>query len=243
MIRRLRPLVVLLVGLALAPAGSGAEPAGEDPARTSRVSAAIGRLVAERMGAGVQAIVSGIRLSGRTPIPATGLAAVPLVGARLGGTAQFALVVSVSDRGRRRVAEIGRALADVHVIAPHLEAARLITRGSEITDADVIEVVGAVEGLPIAPLPTLADLAGSRAVRHIARGEVVAAAALAVPPPVRAGDSVLAQLRIDGVEASATLIASESGRRGAIVRIVNPGTRRQLRARVVARGVVEVIHG
>jgi flagella basal body P-ring formation protein FlgA len=48
---------------------------------------------------------------------------------------------------------------------------------------------------------------------------------------------------VDGIVAHGLAIATENGRLGAVVRVVNPDSKRTLVGRVVGRGEVEVIHG
>ena len=67
----------------------------------------------------------------------------------------------------------------------------------------------------------------------------------AVPHPptlIRAGDRVRVTARINGVEAVVIAIAEQSGVAQQIIRVVNPDSRRAIRARVVAAGEVEVVN-
>jgi len=47
---------------------------------------------------------------------------------------------------------------------------------------------------------------------------------------------------VGGIEAEARMVAADNGDKGSVIRVVNPESRRSIRARVVAAGVVEVIH-
>lgn len=60
---------------------------------------------------------------------------------------------------------------------------------------------------------------------------------------IRAGDRVRATVRIGVVEAVVIAIAEQSGVAQQIIRVVNPDSRRAIRARVVAAGEVEVVNG
>jgi flagella basal body P-ring formation protein FlgA len=61
-------------------------------------------------------------------------------------------------------------------------------------------------------------------------------------PLVRAGQEVLGIARVGGIEAEARLVAADNGEVGSVIRVVNPQSRRPLKARVIRAGVVEVIH-
>jgi len=63
------------------------------------------------------------------------------------------------------------------------------------------------------------------------------------PTLVRAGDRVRAVARVGGVEAVVIAIAEQSGSAQQVIRVVNPDSRRAIRARVVAPGEVEVVNG
>jgi flagella basal body P-ring formation protein FlgA len=62
-------------------------------------------------------------------------------------------------------------------------------------------------------------------------------------PVVRAGDRVVATVRGLGLEVSVLAVAEQNGLPDQIIRIVNPDSRRAVRARVVAKGEVEVLSG
>jgi flagella basal body P-ring formation protein FlgA len=120
--------------------------------------------------------------------------------------------------------------------------ARPVARGAEIVADDLTPVMGDVVGVPVRRLPTAAELTGGRALRDIKAGDVVQAGWVALKPAVHAGDPVTVRARVGDVEVTSVLVASDSGNVGAIVRVMNPDTRRTLRARVVASGIVEVVN-
>jgi len=99
-----------------------------------------------------------------------------------------------------------------------------------------------VRGVPIRALPTAAALAGGKALRPIAQGAVVLQEFVAVRRAVEPGDVVTVVALSGDVEVAAELVASDGGRPGDVVRVMNPDTRRVLRARVLRPGYVEVLH-
>ena len=58
-----------------------------------------------------------------------------------------------------------------------------------------------------------------------------------------AGGRACLQARIGAVEVRGRAIAAQSGGLGETVIVVNPDSRKRLRARIVADATVEVIHG
>jgi flagella basal body P-ring formation protein FlgA len=60
---------------------------------------------------------------------------------------------------------------------------------------------------------------------------------------VEPGDPVTAVVPGAAVEVSAEFVAADGGQIGAVIRVVNPATKRYLRGRIVKEGVVEVTHG
>ncbi len=84
-------------------------------------------------------------------------------------------------------------------------------------------------------------MGASRAARPLAADACLTRTSLVMLPAVQAGQEVDAIARVNGVEAVARLVAAERGQVGSLVRVVNPQSRRSLKARVVAAGVVEVI--
>lgn len=239
MVPRALPIVVFLMAspsLAASPQAGAA-----DAGTVSRASAAIERFVAGRMGDDALVIVDSVNVFTRAPLPAD-VDAVALAGSKLGGRIQFALIAPVAGRGGPHAAEIGRVAADVSVSVAHLTAARTIACGDLVSSADVVEVAGDVGPVAIQRLPRARDLRHSRAARHIAGGELIVASALTAEPAVRAGQAVRGIVRAGRAEVVAMLIAQSSGARGALVKVINPDSRKTLRARVVDDALVEVIH-
>jgi flagella basal body P-ring formation protein FlgA len=207
----------------------------------SDVEAAIARAVAERIGGGAEVSITklqlGYALSGtskRAPAKIAGaITASPEPGARTGTAARFTLFADGS--------RIGSAGAVVIVTATHVRARRALARGEELGAGEIEEVEGTLTDQPMRHLPALADLVGARLKRNVVAGEPITAAVVEVPTAVRSGDMVAITVRVGSVEAEGRAVASGSGHVGDVVRVVPPGTRRPLKARIVAPGRAEII--
>jgi flagella basal body P-ring formation protein FlgA len=235
--------MLLLFAIALAAAAPAAGQARSAPLPAplqDRVGAAIVEALVQRMGADARIIVERLEIGSVRDV--TPIEAVPAPGARTGEVVAFALLGSVGTGPSRRVVNIGRATALVRVEAPHAKAARLITRGKDIEGADLQTVVEDVAGVPLRRLPTSGQLVGGQALRNIAAGEVATSNAVAATPAVRSGQLVRATATIAGAQISATLVAAQGGELGAVIRVVNRDSRRELRARIIGEGSVEVIY-
>jgi len=230
----------VFVALVLAAVVDGAAPplAAAPSALRDRVGAAIVEAVAHRMG-DARVIVEQVEIFNVSDVP--GIEAVPGPEARAGEVVQFSLLAPVSSALGARVVNVGRATALVHVDAPHVRATRLVPRGKAIEADDLTEVDSDVRGVPLRRLPTLAELGGGRALRNLAPGEIVTGVAMTTTPAVHSGQVVRATVTIDGVQVSAMLVAAQNGELGATIRVFNRDSHRELRAKVVADGVVEVI--
>jgi flagella basal body P-ring formation protein FlgA len=239
---RVQLLLAFVLALVLAaPAAAAQAPATPVSAvLQDRVGAAIVEALVQRMGADARIIVEQLQIAGVRDV--TPIEAVPDPSARTGGVVAFALLGSTGSGASRRVVNIGRATAVVRIEAPHAKAARLILRGKDVVSGDLESVVEDVRGVPLRRLPTGEQLLGGHAVRNIAAGEIATSAAFAATPVVRTGQVVRATATIDGAQVSAMVVAAQGGELGAVIRVVNRDSRRQLRARIVAEGSVEVIH-
>jgi flagella basal body P-ring formation protein FlgA len=224
-------IVVASVVVGAAPSRAAVLSAQADP----RVLDAIAAAVRQRMAGDAEVIVESaeIFIPAGTPADAR-IQAAPDPAARLGGLVRFALIVD----GVRS----GRADARLHVNVAQARATRAIVRGETLNAADVEDARGEIADGPLRRRPRAAELAGGRALRDLAAGQLVTATAVAVPPAVRTGQTVTAVSRAFGIEASATMVAAESGDAGAVIRVVNRATRRPLRARIVSSELVEIIH-
>ena len=135
-----------------------------------------------------------------------------------------------------------RVTADVKVTTEYLRASHTIVPGQVISAADVMAVRDVMPAVPLRHLPTAAEVLGAHALRRLVAGDVLQTAFIATPPIVTIGEPVTAIARIGDLEIAARFIAEENGRIGDLIRIVNPDTKRTLRARIIKAGTVEVFN-
>lgn len=126
------------------------------------------------------------------------------------------------------------------VVGPRFHAKRRIDAGERIAPEAFNRIV---EGIPPPWQEFVTDsllATGMVAARTIAAGEALRRDLLARPAVVRRGDRVTLVVESATVRILATCVARTDGRLGESVRVVRDGTRRSLRARVVARDRVAV---
>lgn len=191
---------------------------------------AIERAILERMGGNVSVLVTIVRTDVASE---PSLRAVPDPAARAGHPTRFVLTAD----GVRK----GTAVASVDVQADHARASHAIERDALVTAADFEIVNGELPNVMFKRLPAATEVIGLKTRRAIAPGEALTANVLDVPPLVRSGDEVTATVRIGTVQINALTIASGSGHAGDIIRVLAPGSRKPLKARIVGQGVVEVV--
>ncbi len=150
------------------------------------------------------------------------------------------VVIGAGANGRP--VHVGRGVAIVSVSVPHAQAIRTLTRGTVIAAADIADVVGDPGVVPMRRLPTARELVGGTLRRDVIAGAVVTQQSATLPPAVRAGETVSAVAAVGSVQVTAELTALDNGVEGSVVRVVNRESKRELRARVIRTGVVEVIH-
>jgi flagella basal body P-ring formation protein FlgA len=136
---------------------------------------------------------------------------------------------------------VGEATAIVQVSGPHVRARRTIDVGRGLTLDDIEIGDGPIDGAPLRRLPAFGDVLGARVLRAVAAGDPIVDGVLVGVPVVRAGDRVRATVRGPGIEVAVVAVAEQSGMPDQIIRVVNPDSRRVVRARVVAKGEVEVL--
>jgi flagella basal body P-ring formation protein FlgA len=205
--------------------------------RPDQARAAIVEAIRQRMGPGAEVQVDALTI--RPGGTAAVAAARPDPGARLGRPMRFSLATPARDGNRLRWSAAAEAV--VQVVVDHLHARAVIERGRTIEAGDVELVRHAVESGPLRAWPAAEAVGRSRAIRDLAPGVCIPPSSLAGMPLVQAGQDVRVIARLGPVTATARLVAAESGDPGAVIRIVNPQSRRALRARVVAAGTVEVL--
>lgn len=240
--RATRAIVIgVLMAVPTTASASAAGPAGlpiaVDAARDARVRDAIVTSVLERMGEDAEVDVLELQVTGEAPAV---VRAVPEPDARTGRRIHFRLIGSGGAGEAARTS--GAASAVITVRAEHARARTLITRGRDVADADVERSDEAIVGVPLRRIPRVDEVVGTRALVNLAPGEVVTRRAVVVArPAVKSGQVVRATARSGGIEVTASLVAAQDGAPGAIIKVVNKESRRELRARVVGSGTVEVI--
>lgn len=218
-------------------ATSSAQAAGSpDP----RVERAIVESVRARMGATADVTVDQLLVS-PPGVPDGVLTARPEPGARLARTLRFTLVAVQPGRANAAVSRVGSATARVFVAVSHARAARSLEAGRPLEPDDLTTIFGEVGAMPLTRLPESADLIGSAVLRPVAEGEVLTRSVVAERPLVRAGDHVAVRAMAGSIEVTGEAIAAQTGRRGQIIRVVNPESRRGLQARIVGSRKVEVV--
>jgi flagellar basal body P-ring formation protein FlgA len=165
--------------------------------------------------------------------------AVPEPSSRTAGPVRFVLYASGAGSARR----IGRLTARVDVAATHVRARQRVTVRDVLTPDDIEVVRGDIGRQAFAVLPAVASVTGASARRSLLAGEVITPVALVPHDAVASGEEVITVARIGALEVRGRAIAAQSGGLGETVIVVNPESRKRLRARIVADAVVEVLHG
>lgn len=228
----MRTLLMALIAVSASPAGAQT---GPDHAA---IRQAIVTAVQARMGTGAEVVIEGLRVPAGWP-HATAQAR-PDPGAKIGRPIRFALG-SVPSHPGASVAWTGAAQAEVRVLVEHLHTSRAVSRGQVLAPDDVTLARHAVSGA-LRAWPAADAIDRSRALRDLAPGTCLVPGSLASVPLVRAGQAVHATVRIGEVLAEASLVAADNGDMGSVIRVVNPDSRRTLRARVTGAGIVEVMN-
>lgn len=188
--------------------------------------------IRERVGADVDVTVTVIGLVGDAPVFRE---AQPDPAARLGRPVRFTFVTS--DGARLP------ASAEVRVVGPRTVTRRPVTRGERLSAADLATDVGEWADVPLARLPSADELVGGRVLQPIAAGGTVLPGAVVLRRDIERGDAVMAVAAAGAIEVTATMTAADGGRAGDVIRVMHPDTKRYLRARIIKKGLVEVIHG
>jgi flagella basal body P-ring formation protein FlgA len=142
--------------------------------------------------------------------------------------------------------ESGRAIAvtaTIRVVVEHAALARPVERGHAIEATEIEARRGEAVDVPLRALPTAAQIEGGRALRPMPAGAIVLNGFVLTRRAIEPGDEITAILATGAVEITAVLVAADGGRVGDVIRVVNPGTRRMLKARVKDGKTVEVIYG
>lgn len=230
--QRLLPFLVLVAGVSPVFAQAPASAAQQ------QVTTALLAELRSRLGSEAEVTVGNVHVALREEA-AGSLAVVPSPQAVLDAPVEF-VIVGAGASGRPM--QVGRGRADVFVSMPHVQAARTLARGSVLTADDLVSITGDPGGVPLKRLPTAKELVGATLRRDTVDGDVLTLQDAVLPLAIRAGDTVQALATIGSVQVWAELTAVDNGAEGAVVRVVNRETRRELRARVLRAGVVEVVH-
>jgi flagella basal body P-ring formation protein FlgA len=220
---------------------AGAPPAQATPAADACVPGVGGAIVAAlklRMRGAVEFDVTGLSCA----LDATNadmLVAKPAPGARVGSPVRFALTRPVRGASAQLV-RAGEAVATVHVAGTAIRTTRDLPRGAVIAPTDVEQVETSLDGLPLRQILTRQDVVGALVRVPLRVGQLVDQTSIVPVPAVRSGDRVRAVVRTTTVEVETIAVAAESGAIDQVIRVVNPESRRSMRARVRAKGEVEV---
>ena len=191
---------------------------------------AIEQAVAERIGGDVAVQVTSLQT---TVADESGLVAQVDPAARLGQPTRFVLT---SDGVRR-----GAAIATLQVQTRFARATKAIPRDQSITQ-DAFEVVsGELPAIALRRVPAPDEVVGLKARRAIARGEALTSAVVMMPPAVRSGQEVTVKVSVGRIEVTGVAVASGSGQAGDVIRVMQPRSRRLVKARILGPGAVEVI--
>ena len=193
---------------------------------------AIRAAVMHRLGTGVDVVVSDPGVSGDAKVFRE---ARPDPMARLGDGMRFTLI---TDRGAALP-----VTAVVRVSGTRVVATRTVSRGEVVSVDDVVSVAGEIVGVPMRRLLMAGDVIGTKALRPLTAGDTVLESFVAARRVVERGDNVLVVVAAGAVEVTAAMVASDGGQPGDVIRVMNPDTKRFLRARIVKAGIVEVVDG
>jgi flagella basal body P-ring formation protein FlgA len=220
--------------LVLAAALAGPARAEVDEADVRRaIAAAVARVV----GSEGRVTVRDLDVRLRPDAAGSVFAALP-GNARAGQPMRVLLKVRHADG---RSSRFGEAQCVVDVSLPGVRARRPITRGAELGPGDVEPVRVDASGWILRPLPV--DVEGARAAVDLAAGQVIQRGMIVPAPLVRSGEPVTLAVVAGSLRVETRAVATQPGRLGEQVRVINPDTGRRLSARVVGRGAVEVRHG
>jgi flagella basal body P-ring formation protein FlgA len=196
--------------------------------------------VRQRFGTGTVVDIDDV--TSAVQVPPGRLNAVPDPDGRSGGRIGFSLLTARIVGGRVQAVRIGRASAIVRVQVEHVHTRGFVARGTAVSAQDAEVVRDEIARLPLRRLPELAEVIGARALRDLPAGACVTTTDVVLQPAVRAGDDVVVTASGPDFQATATMVAADSGAKGAVIRVVNRESRRTLRGRIVSKGVVSVIH-
>lgn len=221
----------LCLVVVLAPAVAGAQATVADPAATSASTTICDLLTQEVIGKlGPDVSVTACEAE---DIPGAWTSVRSDANARIGQPSTFILVGAGKS---------ARVRATVQAEGPHARVTDAVARGRVLTTDMFRDADGPLTGARFARLPQAALLAGARVTRPLDADALVQDLDVSLAPLVKAGETVLAVVRIGGVEVSATMTAVDAGSMGDEIRIAHKDRKRVLQGRIVAPGRVEVVY-
>lgn len=144
-------------------------------------------------------------------------------------------LISLGDRqASLRVSGIVIEMRDVAVLT------RAVARGEAVREADVAIERRPREGTPVDAQASAAALAGEVAQRPLGAGTVLRTGDTALPELVARGEAVTIVYESPGISLAMRGVASESGRMGATINVVNGASKKVLQATIVGPGRVSV---
>jgi flagella basal body P-ring formation protein FlgA len=225
-----------LVPLALIALLAGAATAA--PALTPDVEAALLAAVRARMGDDAELVIG--RVTASRP-PAGGVTDVVLApGASTRGAVRLLLRGTIDRPGARALAPLASVAVDMRVVVTHWHTTGDVSRGTALTEADLIAARHVLAPGPLQRPLARAALVGARVARDLAADACLATAPVVPVPAVRAGEDVTAWVREPGIEVRTTMVAVDGGAVGATIRVRPVTSRKSRRARVVGRAEVEM---
>ena len=219
----------------VASAAAMASPSAVD----DRMAGRIAEVVRARVGAHAGVIVQSLEILNPSQRAIEDVRPVP--NARLGKQMRF-VALAKAESGSARLVSVGEIVADVAVTVEHAHTARVVARGSTIAEGDLTNAQHDLRDVTLRAWPRRSAVVGARTTRDLPANACLEPGSVVLKPAVQSGQDVRAIARVAGVEASATLMAAASGGEGDVIRVVNRDSRRALRARVIAPGVVEILH-
>jgi flagella basal body P-ring formation protein FlgA len=203
--------------------------------------AAVGRAIASAarrlVGPSADVTVRELRLVRAEELEGSVFASLP-ADARAGVPLRVVLKVVRADG---RATRFGEAHCVIVLALPGVRARRAVSRGETLEAGDVEAAVIDATGWPLRSVPV--EVAGARAVVDIPAGQVLQKQMIVPAPLVRGGETVTITVRSGGLQVQTQGVASQPGRLGDVIRVVNAGSGRRLSARVVGPASVEVQHG
>jgi flagellar basal body P-ring formation protein FlgA len=131
--------------------------------------------------------------------------------------------------------------AQVDLYRPVVVAARNLSRGTRLSNADVTVALRNTSRLRQGFVDTEGAVVGMELRRPLERGEAFRAGLLVEPLAVNRGDEVRLEAEVGGISVSTRGTAMSSGRVGQQIRVMNNSSERVVAGEIVAPGHVKTI--